>query len=234
MLWVAVLTRDWKIQSSQGQLCSHTGLALFRSIITSKTFQAFRGIQLPKDGDCDQNGPGSCASVPLYAAWLFSSLWAPTPTSLFGTVLWHPPTFQSLAYEAIHSYNKDGLKWPRVGAMSCSWRTSELGVSVIHTVTSTQACYHRSRWSSLTDLTSQSYPCPALQVHGKGITDLGKEVEWGDSLPWTIHPWCSESPPPTANSLRGSKLSSLSWGGSRGYHISICCKQTLPSSSNDF
>lgn len=124
MLWVVVLTRDGKSQSSQGQLCSHTGLALFRSIITSKTFQAFRGIQLPKDRDCDQNGPGSCASVSLYAAWLFSSLWAPTPISLFGTVLWHPPTFQSLAYEATHTYNKDGLKWPRVGTMSCSWRTS--------------------------------------------------------------------------------------------------------------
>ena len=39
---------------------------------------------------------------------------------------------------------------------------------------------------------------------------------------------------PTSNSLRGSKLSSLSWGGSRGYHISICCKQTLARSSNDF
>ena len=76
-------------------------------------------------------------------------------------VQWHSPTFQSLAYEGTDSY-KNG-------------KTSELGVSVIHTVTSTQACYHRSRWSSLTDLTSQSYPCPALQVHGKGITDLGKE-----------------------------------------------------------
>ena len=75
-------------------------------------------------------------------------------------------------------------------------------------------------------LTSQSYPCPALQVHRKGITDSGIEVEWGDSLPWAIHLCSSESPHPTPNSLRGSKPSSLSGGTSRWYHISLCCKHS--------
>lgn len=61
------------------------------------------------------------------------------------------------------------------------------GASVIHS-------QHRHVSSYPTPLLifySQFQPCPSLQVHGKDISELEKEMKMRRQLPWAIDLWCS-------------------------------------------